>query len=204
MPGRGLREPLRDTLMPPISIKARTELRVLVRQTRDSQLPSAHGDVAMSTLRHPPGGDGPLLGLSSFQHLVRDVSPLPRLGRGQDGLLRTGSPPPAAQRRRDPSLLGIAFDPCRDRSLLAGLHANTCSTAGLRRGRTDPPAVGRTTHSARGSRIDQRAGTTRCRSALEPLGGRRGLTDPRVTDSAGAKASGSGSGSAWGSAWGSG
>ncbi len=179
-----------------MSIKDRTDFRVLVRQTRDSQLPSAHGDVAMSTLRHPPGGDGPLLGLSSFQHLVRDVSPLPRLSRGQDGLLRTGSPAPAIERRRDPSLLGIAPGSRRVQSRHASptdLQANTRSTSRLCGGRPEHEPVQRETRSARESPIDHRTGTTRRRPALEPVGGRRGLTDPRVTDSAWAKA--------WGWVW---
>ena len=92
-----------------------------VRQRPHAQLPSRHGDVALSTLRHPPGGDGPLLGLSPFQHLVRDLSPLPSLGRGQGGLLRPRSPAPADQRRRDPGLLGIAARDRRTRLPAAGV-----------------------------------------------------------------------------------
>ena len=114
-----------------------------------------------------------------------------RIGSGLDGtsvVLLTHYHAVADDQYIDDPKVGARIGPEAKPALLAGLHANTCSTAGLRRGRTDPPDVGRTTHSARGSRIDQRAGTTGCRSALEPLGGRRGLTDPRVTDSAGAKA----------------
>ena len=39
-----------------------------------------------------------LLGLSTFQHLVRNLSPLPGLGRGQGRLLRPRSPASADQR----------------------------------------------------------------------------------------------------------
>ena len=107
-----------------------------------SQLPSANGDVALSTLRHPPGGNGPLLGLSSFQHVVRDLSPLPRLGRGQDGLLRPGPPAPTAERRRDPCLLGVEPGAGRDdpRSHPSRQRrAERPFEARLRRGRPEPP-----------------------------------------------------------------
>ena len=41
-----------------------------------------HADVAVSALRDSPGRDGTVLGLSAVLHLVRDVPPLPAVGRG--------------------------------------------------------------------------------------------------------------------------
>ncbi len=80
-----------------------------------SQLPCAHVDVAMPPLRHTPGGDIPLLGLSSiFDHLF-DLPELPPERRRTGRLLRARSSPAAAGGHRTTGML-------------AGWHHGRCGT----------------------------------------------------------------------------
>ena len=83
------------------------------RQRAASQLPSGHGDVALSALRDTPGRDGQMLGLPSLQHRLRQLPALPPLGRRAARLLRARSPAtpargatrsgPAGRRRSTPA-----------------------------------------------------------------------------------------------------
>ena len=70
------------------------------------RLPSAHADVAMPPLRDTAGRDGSLLGLPSIQHRLSDLSAFRRSVAAKIGLLRPGPRGGAAQRRRDPGVLG--------------------------------------------------------------------------------------------------
>jgi hypothetical protein len=166
------------------------------RHARPMQLPSAHADVALSALRDTPGRDGTLLGLPSIEHRLRIVPPLPALGCRPDRLLRARPPAPAAPRRRDTGMLGIAR-PVRD-GLTPQSGARGGLGAGARRGSNDRSVARLHRGSSRGRprrrrwpgtglsprRVSRRA---RCiapgadrRVALEPVGRRRGLIGPGV------------------------
>ena len=57
-----------------------------------------HADVAMPALRDPPGRDGPLLGLPTIQHGLRDLSALPPLRRRRTWATAASTAPRAAHR----------------------------------------------------------------------------------------------------------
>ena len=125
------------------------------RQRLDSQLPSAHADVAMPPLRDTAGRDGPLLGLPAIQHRLSDLPALPSLGRGQARLLR-------ARSRRRP-LIGDEIRPCWEAGPLADAPAITAAAA------PDPTAPDRP--SSRLAFVE--VGATGHGAAERPASGRR-------------------------------
>ena len=148
-------------------------------------LPSRHAVVAMSALWHPAGRDGPLLGLSSVLHRLRDVPSLPSRGRGEPRLLRARSTSVAADGRRDPALLGgVDDDPrvgChpdhrtgRASATDRGRCARDQQPARVHRGRRR--TADRAAHGGRGRATDDPT-RSRC-PRLEPVRRPGGLSAP--------------------------